>query len=369
MRDLNDLTNRRSGWESAQLATGTISLPTAKYSDAEKITAFHRLTLERLASLPGVASASISTFAPFFNWPDTRKFFVEGRERPQRGHEPAAVVNNVSPQYFEAFNTRVLSGRAFNERDTATSTKVFIISQATARGLFDEENPIGRRLAQADGQNLRWGEVIGVVRDVQSVVPDPGPVTYQVYQPMAQEPGGQNEIAVRTTGVAPSSIVESIRTTMAALDPDLPVRKLQPADATIERANYQSAVLRDMLIAFGVLGGSASLRLASTASSRRRIRHSPRLGRPYRKHHPDGPRLRGETGAARIGRRSARCAWRYPNPCSRSPQHAHPQPSGIDRHNAPAHRHCVGRLLDSCAPRQPGRCHVAITRRVTQTLT
>ncbi len=47
---------------------------------------------------------------------------------------------------------------------------------------------------------------------------------------------------------------------MMELDPDLPVRQLQPADATIDRANYQSAVLRDMLTSFAVLGlGLASL--------------------------------------------------------------------------------------------------------------
>jgi ABC-type lipoprotein release transport system permease subunit len=38
------------------------------------------------------------------------------------------------------------------------------------------------------------------------------------------------------------------------------VRKLQPADATIYRANYQLGVLRDMLSIFAVLGlGLASL--------------------------------------------------------------------------------------------------------------
>ena len=166
----------------------------------------------------------------------------------------------MSPQYFDTFGTRVLSGRAFNESDTATSTKVFIISQATAKGLFGNEDPIGRRLAQAEGENVRWGEVVGIVRDVQSVISDPSPVIFQVYQPMAQEPRPQNEIAVRTNGVAPIAVVESIRTTMAQLDPDLPVRKLQPADTTILRANYQEAVLRDMLTAFALLGlGLASL--------------------------------------------------------------------------------------------------------------
>jgi predicted permease len=260
IRGLDDLNDRRSGWEATQLVTGNMLLPALKYSDAEKITAFHRLAVERLASLPGVASVSVSSFTPFFDWPDTRKFFVEGRERPEPGHEPAAGVNNVSPQYFNTVTTPVLSGRAFNGRDTATSAKVFVISQTTAKGLFGNDDPIGRRLAQAEGENLRWGEIVGVVSDVRAVVEKPSPVIYQIYQPMAQEPRAQSEIAVRTNGVTPSSVVESIRTAMAALDQDLPVRKLQPAETTIARTIYGLAILRNILAAFAVLGlGLASL--------------------------------------------------------------------------------------------------------------
>src|SRR5205085_9305873 len=68
------------------------------------------------------------------------------------------------------------------------------------------------------------------------------------------------QIAVRTTGAAPSSVVVSFRNIMTQLDPDLPVRQLQAADVTIERANSQTAILRDMLASFAVLGvGLASL--------------------------------------------------------------------------------------------------------------
>jgi putative ABC transport system permease protein len=256
---LDELNHRRAGWQSDRLLTGTVVLPATRYSDPDKITAFHRLVLERLAAQPGVASASISSFTPFFNWPDTRKYLVEGRELPQPGQELAAVVNSVSARYFETVETRVLSGRSFSENDTATSPKVFIINQAMARGLFGNENPIGRRLAQA-GTNPQWGEIVGVATDVISVMPDPGPVAFQLYQPMAQEPWRNNEIAVRTSGVAPASLVETVRNLMTGLDPDLPVRQLQPADATVERANYQTAVLRDILTSFALLGlGLASL--------------------------------------------------------------------------------------------------------------
>ncbi|MEN3370929.1 MAG: hypothetical protein V7609_3072 [Verrucomicrobiota bacterium] len=260
IRGLDELNNSREGWQSDHVVSGTVILPTASYGDAGKIASFHRITLERLQSVPGVASASISSFTPFFNWADVRKYLVAGRELPKPGHEPAAVVNSISPRYFETYQSRVLAGRIFNESDILTSPKVFIISQATATALFGTENPIGRRIAQTGIGTPQWGEIVGIAADVKSVMPDPGPVTLQVYQPMAQDPRPYNEIAVRTSGVATSVVVQSIRALMTELDPDLPVRQLQSADATIDRANYQTALLRDMLSAFALLGlGLASL--------------------------------------------------------------------------------------------------------------
>jgi putative ABC transport system permease protein len=260
IRAFNELNNTRGGWSSDRLVTGTIVLPSASYGDPEKINTFHRLTMERLGAIPGVATVSVSSFTPFFNWADVRKYIVEGRELPQPGREPAAVVNTISPAYFDAYQTRLLSGRAFSDRDSLTSPKVFIISQAMAIALFGNENPIGRRIAQTGLGPSQWGEIVGVAADVQSVLPDAGPVTLQLYQPMTQDPRPYNEIAVRCASGSPSSLVAAIRTVMSGLDSDLPVRQLQAADVTIERANTQTAILRDMLTAFAVVGlGLASL--------------------------------------------------------------------------------------------------------------
>src|SRR2546421_4791960 len=259
-RGLDELNNPRAGWQSEHVVTGTVVLPAASYPDADRITAFHRVVLERLQAIPGVASASICSFTPFFNWGDIRKYLLEGRELPQPGREPAAVVNSITPHYFDTFGTRLLAGRDFNDRDTQISPKVFVISQSMAIALFGNENPIGRRLAQTGLGNSQWGEIVGVAADVKSILPDPGPVTFQLYQPMAQDPRPYNEIAVRTTGVAPSTLLASIRNVMTELDADLPVRQLEPGDTTIERANSQTAILRDMLTAFALLGlGLASL--------------------------------------------------------------------------------------------------------------
>jgi predicted permease len=254
IRAFDELNNSRGGWSSDHLVTGTVVLPSAIYGDPERINTFHRLALEKLGAVPGVAAVSISSFTPFFNWGDVRKYLVEGRELPQPGHEPAAVVNSISAAYFETYQTRVLSGRTFTERDSLNSAKVFIISQAMATALFGNENPIGRRIAQTGLGASQWGEIVGVAQDVQSVLPDSGPVTLQLYQPMTQEPRPYNEIAIRCSNTLPSSLVAPIRNVMSSLDPDLPVRQLQAADVTIERANAQTAILRDMLTAFAVVG-------------------------------------------------------------------------------------------------------------------
>jgi putative ABC transport system permease protein len=254
IRGLHDLNNRRAGWESDQLVTATYSLPAAGYGDAGQLWAFHQRALERLHSLPGVVSASVAAFNPFFNWSDARKYLVDGRERPRPGHEPAALVNAVTPRYFETVGTRLLAGRAFNARDAQAAPRVLIINQTMARNLFGDQNPLGRRLLQIRDGNEPAGEIVGVVADVQSVLPDPNPVTFQVYVPLAQEPRREVELAVHTAGVMPSNLVGSVRAAMAELDPDLPLRRLQPAATTISYANYQLAVVRDILASFAVMG-------------------------------------------------------------------------------------------------------------------
>lgn len=254
IRGLDDLHHRRSGWESAALVTGNLLLPAGTYPDDERIDSFQRLALERLKALPGVDSASFSTSTPFFHWSDVRKFLVEGQDRPAPGREPAAMVNVVTPEYLATYGQRLVAGRSFDARDHPAAPKVCLVGESAARALFGNAAPLGRRLARATDGAPEWLEIVGVVGDFQTVDPDPNPVVHHVYLPMAQAPARNLQLAVRTAGVAPSALVDPIRTALADLDPDLPVRRLRDADGSIDRTLYQLGVLRDMLGAFGLLG-------------------------------------------------------------------------------------------------------------------
>lgn len=260
VRGLAELNNRRAGWESDGLITATVLLPTQEFPGSAEIDAFQRETRARLEALPGVQAVSLSGTMPFFGFGLPRKFVVQGRELPKAGQEPAAVSNAVSPRYFETVGTRLLQGREFTDSDRADAPRVFIVNQAMAQGLFPGESALGRRLGRVQGGSIEWGEIVGVVAEVKSVYAEKDPVAYQLYQPLAQDAPRLLEIGLRARGVAAATLVDPIRAAMTERHPDLPLRRLQPANARIERANYQLGVLRDLLGSFALLGlGLASL--------------------------------------------------------------------------------------------------------------
>lgn len=254
IRGIHDLNHRRQGWDADALVTGTFLLPSAEYPDPERIREFQQRVLERLERLPGVSSASLSYFAPFLAWYDPRHYVVQGREPPEPGQEPAALVNGVTPAYFDTVGTPVVSGRAFTAHDDARAPRVFIINEAMAAALFGSESPLGKRLVPGGAPDSAAGEIVGVARDVKSIFADATIVPFQLYQPMAQEPRPLHELAVRVSGLPPASLVPTIRALMTELDPDLPVRDLKPGAERIARANYQINILRDILAAFAGLG-------------------------------------------------------------------------------------------------------------------
>ena len=267
LRGLDELRSRHTGWRSERLITGSILLPAAPYPGPRDIAEFRELAVRRVETLPGVVSASTSDSLPFLGPAETRRAVIAGRAASEAGREAAVRLNAVSAHHFETVGTRLLGGRSFDDGDTPTSPRVFIINQAMARGVFAGESPLGRRLALAGGDAREWGEVVGVAADVQSVSPDPSTISYQLYRPVAQQPRRLFALAVRTAASAPSALADGIRATMMSLDPDLPVQRLEAAEVTVDQASRPWLVLSRILSSLSLLGlGLASLGLYGVVS-------------------------------------------------------------------------------------------------------
>ena len=88
------------------------------------------------------------------------------------------------PGYLQTWGIPIVAGRDFNEHDLADQPNVMLISQAGARKVFGNENPIGKTLLVTSASTP--AEIIGVVGDVRSgKIGQPNDMEF--YRPWAQE--------------------------------------------------------------------------------------------------------------------------------------------------------------------------------------
>jgi len=195
--------------------------------------------------LPGVKSVGVANGLPLVtaNHP---AFFIEGRPLPQNGQAPGAVRYTVSPGYFETMGIELLKGRVFSVQDTPTTPLVIIIDEALAQQHFQNEDPIGKRMAQSSNFSPVF-EIVGVVRHVEQDNLDSQvsrtPQFYLDFNQIPPErlPGYTRRINVLTrTDVEPSSLTSAVRGEIAALNKTQPVFNVR----TMEQIVSQSVASR-----------------------------------------------------------------------------------------------------------------------------
>jgi putative ABC transport system permease protein len=176
-----------------------------------------RLTSD-LESSPGIRMAGISSAIPLSPGAYTIT---------QAAGEGDAFVTCewrlVDGGYFDTLQIPLLGGRLFTAHDTASSPRVFVISEQTARTLYGARDPIGRRLRLENGNA---GEIIGVVADVRmrDLGDHPERVVYMPPSQFGFFP--LFNVVVRTDG-APESAVDVVRDRLKRLDPNLAAYEIQ----------------------------------------------------------------------------------------------------------------------------------------------
>lgn len=188
------------------------------------LVAFQEQLLAGVRALPGVLEAGITSAVPFRGVD-----FVYVLNRVGQTKSVAGNARFVDPGYFPVLEVPLKRGRLFADTDTATSPPVVVVSEAYARAMFGNEDPIGQRI-----QARAAAEVIGVVGDVryQSFASDPYPA---IYFPRAQSP---NELICVVARTAPNAgnLGPAIRQVVRALDPNLPAMNLTTVDQIVSES-------------------------------------------------------------------------------------------------------------------------------------
>jgi ABC-type antimicrobial peptide transport system permease subunit len=130
-----------------------------------------------------------------------------------------AQMYNVSPEYFHAAGTTLLSGRAFTWHDDKNAPRVAVVNRQFARKIFGSvPNALGHYFKRRDGRY----EVVGVVEDgkYSSLTEDP---TSAMFFPFLQSPSSSTYLVVRSERDF-EQLAPAIRNTLRQLDPGLAVQ-------------------------------------------------------------------------------------------------------------------------------------------------
>ena len=248
LRSFRELTRVNPGFQPAGVLTATVSLPNPQYADPARVATFVDETLRRVSGLPGVTAAGFTTMLPLTGRFDT-SFEIENWTPPSGESFPDADLRLVTPDYFRALGASVVAGRGLQETDGPGAPFAVVVNQALARRYFPNEDPLGKRLKVGP---TPWTPVVGVVADLREWGLDQ-PARPAMYFSLTQAPiFPRLGLAVRTTG-EPTSLGNSLRREVAALDPELPLSDIATLEAVVERSVGARRFATELLGLFAVM--------------------------------------------------------------------------------------------------------------------
>jgi putative ABC transport system permease protein len=176
---------------------------------------FREELMARLEALPGVERVSRAHGGPF--WTMVTTIVLEGEDPTTVAQSRNVHYHEVGPSYFDTVGIPIVRGRVFTEEEARAGAPVVIVSEATARRLWPNEDPLGRVLRYG-GNNLTFAQVIGLARDVNTTNQiDP----LFLYAPLdARRENVRIGLLARTSGDA-KEMEPRVRAVARELDPTL----------------------------------------------------------------------------------------------------------------------------------------------------
>ena len=234
LRTFWGLIQENPGFNPSRVVTASFYLPNPNdpktdvlYGDFSKRTSFFRDVIRRVATIPGIDRAAMTSDLPGARPATTAALVIEDRAADSSQGVTAEVIR-VSPDYFMLMQSPLIRGRFFLESDESGKQEVAIIDETTARRYWSGIDPVGRRFRMGVNPRLPWVTVVvvvvGIVKDMKQDGLDTDGVPH-IFRPIYQQsPLRSRAVSVVARTPLPASLLESqIRKEIQTLDPALPV--------------------------------------------------------------------------------------------------------------------------------------------------
>jgi putative ABC transport system permease protein len=256
IRSLGQLRNVDPGFDVENALTFELLLPSTRYDNDERRSAFWRDLTGRLEAIPGAVRAGAINDLPLAGDGMTITFDVEGRPERAPGEQEAMDVRVATPGLFEALGVQLKRGRLFTADDRLGAPRVALLSEAAVARHFPNEDPIGKRIIMGwragnpPGDQVT-GEVVGIVSDVRHgqlrEVAEP-----EIYFPEPQVAMQIMDVTVRTAA-DPVMLQDAVKQAVREIDPTLAVSNLRPMRDVVARSIAADRFMTRLLTAFSAV--------------------------------------------------------------------------------------------------------------------
>jgi predicted permease len=266
LRSLRNLTRVDLGFDPKDVTVFSLDEYSANLPLDDRLVQLQQQIEQSVQALPGVSSASFSTFT--FNqgeWSDS--ILMQGVPRtPENGED--TLYNVIGTEYLKTYGIPLLAGRNFNAQDTAKSPQVAIVNETLARRFFPSGAALGHHFCLCDDNpahakdNRFEIEIVGVVRDAHYVSLGERP-EMAAYFPYAQHIQYFGNFSVRSS-VSAAALIPAVRRAVAQANPNIAIGQVVPLSEQVSGSISTQrligllstffAVLAVFLAAIGIYG-------------------------------------------------------------------------------------------------------------------
>lgn len=224
LRSFSKLQDVKLGFEPDHLLTMRINLPRGRYRENMESWNFYARLLQECKALPGVRNAALTSHVPMSGGYTSSEAQIPGRGVAPDDSMASTIWRNISPGYLRTLGIP-LRGRDFDERDTAESQPVTIISEEMARRYWPGEDPLGKTVILRSFGKKPF-TIIGVAGDIRAFRFDwePEPMAYVPTTAMAT--WNPMSLVVRTRA-EPMAQTPAVRGVLRSIDANVPVYEIR----------------------------------------------------------------------------------------------------------------------------------------------
>jgi putative ABC transport system permease protein len=245
-----------------ELQTLRISIPETQAPDPLQVVRMEQGILDKIAAIPGVSSAGMTTIIPMAEdgWHDP--IMAEDRVYSESQMPPLRAFKFVSPGLVGTMGNRLIAGRDFAWTDVYGKRPVAMLSENLARELWGRPGAaIGKRIR--DLGKGRWREVIGVVSDERDNGVNKDAPKIAFWPLMMDDFAGDRvsvrrslAFIVRSRRTGSSGFLADLQRAVWSVNPNLPL-----ADVRTQQEIYDKSLARTSftLVMLGIAGAMALL--------------------------------------------------------------------------------------------------------------